>query len=51
VFLTAAHCADDDQRVGVTFDTAYEDGDKVYFGTFEAEARTFLAQYVDLPPA
>jgi secreted trypsin-like serine protease len=37
VFLTAAHCADDGQRVGVTFDTAYEDGDKVYFGTFEAD--------------
>jgi hypothetical protein len=37
VFLTAAHCGDDGTRVGVTFDTAYEDGDKVYYGTFEAD--------------
>src|ERR671921_1765755 len=37
VFLTAAHCAEDGERVGVTFDTAYEDGDKVYYGTFEAD--------------
>jgi secreted trypsin-like serine protease len=33
VFLTAAHCAEGD-RVRVTFDTAYQDGDKVYAGTF-----------------
>ena len=37
VFLTAAHCADDGERVRVTFDTAYEAGDKVYAGTFEAD--------------
>jgi secreted trypsin-like serine protease len=37
VFLTAAHCADDGERVGVTFDTAYHAGDKVYYGTFEAD--------------
>src|SRR4028119_1067858 len=37
VFLTAAHCADDGARVGVTFDTDYEAGDKVYYGTFSAD--------------
>src|SRR5688500_13253874 len=37
VFLTAAHCAEDGERVGVTFDTAYVDGDKVYYGTFYAD--------------
>ena len=37
VFLTAAHCAEDGERVGVTFDPAYEDGDKVYYGTFVAD--------------
>jgi hypothetical protein len=37
VFLTAAHCGEDGERVGVTFDTAYEDGDRVYRGTFEAD--------------
>src|SRR5687767_2913833 len=37
VFLTAAHCAEDGERVRVTFDTAYQDGDKVYTGTFEAD--------------
>jgi len=37
VFLTAAHCAEDGERVTVTFDTAYVDGDKVYDGTFEAD--------------
>jgi hypothetical protein len=37
VFLTAAHCGEDGTRVGVTFDTAYEDGDRVYYGTFEAD--------------
>jgi secreted trypsin-like serine protease len=35
VFLTAAHCGDaDGERVRVTFDTAYQDGDAVYAGTF-----------------
>src|SRR4029453_1545426 len=37
VFLTAAHCAEDGERVGVTFDPAYEAGDKVYYGTFQAD--------------
>jgi secreted trypsin-like serine protease len=37
VFLTAAHCGEDGERVGVTFDTAYEAGDKVYYGTFHAD--------------
>ncbi len=37
IFLTAAHCAEDGERVGVTFDTAYQAGDKVYYGTFEAD--------------
>jgi secreted trypsin-like serine protease len=37
VFLTAAHCAEDGELVGVTFDTAYQAGDKVYYGTFEAD--------------
>jgi hypothetical protein len=37
VVLTAAHCAEDGERVGVTFDTAYQEGDKVYYGTFQAD--------------
>jgi secreted trypsin-like serine protease len=37
VFLTAAHCGDDGSRVGVTFDSAYQDGDKVHYGTFQAD--------------
>ena len=37
VFLTAAHCAEDGERVQVTFDTDYEAGDKVYVGTFQAD--------------
>ena len=37
VFLTAAHCAEDGERVAVTFDSAYRDGDKVYYGTFSAD--------------
>ena len=36
VFLTAAHCAEG-ERVRVTFDTAYVDGDKTYSGTFHAD--------------
>src|SRR4051794_9747796 len=36
VFLTAAHCAEGD-RVRVTFDSAYQDGDKVYAGTWHAD--------------
>ncbi len=37
VFLTAAHCATDGERVAVTFSTAYKAGDKVYYGTFHAD--------------
>lgn len=37
VFLTAAHCSDDGTTVRVTFDQAYEDGDKIYTGTFYAD--------------
>jgi len=37
VFLTAAHCGDAAvERVRVTFDKAYVDGDQVYAGTFYA---------------
>ena len=44
VFLTAAHCAEDGERVAVTFDPAYEDGDRVYTGTFHADPRTGSAR-------
>lgn len=37
VFLTAAHCAEAGERVAVTFDPAYQDGDPVYRGTFQAD--------------
>jgi secreted trypsin-like serine protease len=37
IFVTAAHCGEDGERVRVTFDTAYEDGDRVYAGTFQAD--------------
>ncbi len=37
VFLTAAHCGETGELVGVTFDTAYQEGDKVYYGTFYAD--------------
>src|SRR3954470_24989381 len=37
VFLTAAHCADVSPHVGVTFATAYQAGDKVYYGTFHGD--------------
>ncbi|MEO6651919.1 MAG: trypsin-like serine protease [Ilumatobacteraceae bacterium] len=37
VFLTAAHCGDDGESVRVTFDTAYQAGDEVFMGTFEAD--------------
>jgi Trypsin len=36
VFLTAAHCAEGD-RVRVTFASAYQDGDKLYRGTWHAD--------------
>ncbi len=37
VFLTAAHCGDQGERVRVTFDTAYQAGDAVHQGTFRAD--------------
>ncbi len=37
VFLTAAHCGTEGERVRVTFDGAYKAGDKVYYGTFHAD--------------
>jgi V8-like Glu-specific endopeptidase len=37
VFLTAAHCAEDGERVAVTFDPDYQAGDKIYYGTFQAD--------------
>ena len=37
IFLTAAHCGEDGERVAVTFDTAYQEGDKLYYGTFVAD--------------
>lgn len=37
VFLTAAHCDEGTARVRVTFDTDYQDGDKIYTGTWYAD--------------
>jgi secreted trypsin-like serine protease len=37
VFLTAAHCADDNGPAIVTFDTAYVAGDTTYSGTFHVD--------------
>ena len=37
VFLTAAHCDEGTARVTVTFDTAYQAGDKTYTGTWHAD--------------
>ena len=38
VFLTAAHCDEGgDERVRVTFSTAYKDGDEAHIGTFHAD--------------
>ncbi len=37
VFLTAAHCGDDNTRVRVTFDPAYQAGDPIFSGTFHAD--------------
>ena len=37
VFLTAAHCGDNGERVRVTFDAAYVDGDTTYTGTFNGD--------------
>jgi hypothetical protein len=43
VFLTAAHCAEGD-RVGVTFDPAYQQGDTVHYGAWHADPRYGGAQ-------
>ena len=37
VFLTAAHCDIGASRVTVTFDSAYQDGDKTFVGTWHAD--------------
>jgi len=37
VFLTAAHCGEQGERVRVTFDSAYEAGDTTYSGVFRAD--------------
>jgi V8-like Glu-specific endopeptidase len=37
VFLTAAHCGTEGERVRVTFDSDYRAGDTVYDGTFHAD--------------
>jgi secreted trypsin-like serine protease len=37
VFLTAAHCGEEGERVSVTFDPDYEAGDRTYAGTFHAD--------------
>ena len=37
VFLTAAHCGTEGERVAVTFDSDYEAGDATFSGTFHAD--------------
>jgi secreted trypsin-like serine protease len=37
IFLTAAHCGEEGETVRVTFSSAYEEGDKLYVGTFHAD--------------
>jgi V8-like Glu-specific endopeptidase len=37
VVLTAAHCGEEGQSVTVTFDPAYQEGDRTYSGTFHAD--------------
>ena len=37
VVLTAAHCGEEGERVEVTFDPAYEEGDTTYSGMFHAD--------------
>lgn len=44
VFVTAAHCGDDGERVRVTFAAEYRDGDRVHDGTFRADPRYRAAQ-------
>ena len=40
VFLTAAHCDIGSSRVTVTFDSAYQDGDKTFTGTWHSMGTT-----------
>ena len=44
VFLTAAHCGEDGEPVGVTFDSAYQAGDPVHYGIFQADPLYSQAQ-------
>ena len=44
IFLTAAHCGTKGQRVRVTFDTAYVDGDQVHRGVFRPDPAYNQAQ-------
>src|SRR5215212_2663123 len=44
VFLTAAHCDEGTARVTVTFDTAFQAGDKTYTGTWHADPLYGAAQ-------
>jgi V8-like Glu-specific endopeptidase len=37
VVLTAAHCGEEGEQVTVTFDPAYQEGDRTYSGTFHAD--------------
>src|SRR5215204_1983430 len=49
VFLTAAHCASDGERLAVPFDPAYEAGDTVYTGTFAADPHDIAVVVLDSP--
>jgi hypothetical protein len=44
VFVTAAHCGENGERVRVTFDTDYVAGDSVYSGTFYSDSLYNQAQ-------
>lgn len=44
VYVTAAHCGTEGERVRVTFDSAYIDGDPVHRGTFRADPNYNQAQ-------
>lgn len=44
IFLTAAHCGEQGERVRVSFSSAYTDGDTVYAGSFRADPAYNQAQ-------
>lgn len=44
VFLTAAHCGEDGERVRVTFDSDYTDGDLTHDGVFHGDPSFTFAQ-------